>query len=352
MSHAIGLVKFVRTIRKHLSFGLLSSQLLCFPATADSTHVPLPANVIMNKGAGRGDWLIVKVRLESGEESPFIVDTGSPGSVLDKSFEPRLGTRLHLFTLWSMYGKQESGLYAAPKLYLGNVPLVTDRYIATYDFKKASALRRSGIMGILGMDCLARYCIQLDFEAGTMRFLKADQVNPAELGKAFPLVLSSSLNKSISPMDLSIHHTGLFGGSNTNLMIDTGYNNDGAIENGVIRGHYLTRLVHFFIRCRDLRVGKCVWDDQTYTKLRVGTGWNVLGLRFLARHLVTFDFPKRTMYLKQTSIGPLSLERRTPWCNMRSEPGQSVVVAIHASRRVAILSLGHESKDEDHYHSG
>jgi len=30
-----------------------------------------------------------------------------------------------------------------------------------------------------------------------------------------------------------------------------------------------------------------------------------LGLRFLARHLVTFDFPKRTMYLKQTSVGPL-----------------------------------------------
>src|SRR5436190_9291614 len=232
-------------------FDITFTLLLCFPATAGSTHVPLPADVIMNKGAGRGDWLIVKVRLESGEESPFIVDTGSPGSVLDKSFEPRLGTRLHPFTLRTFFGRQESGLYAAPKLYLGNVPLVTDRYIATFDFKKASACRRSGIMGILGMDCLARYCIQLDFEAGTMRFLKADQVNPAELGKAFPLVLSSSLNKR--PMDLSIHHTGLFGGSNTNLMIDTGYNNDGIIENGVINGHYLTRIVHFFIRFRDLR---------------------------------------------------------------------------------------------------
>src|SRR5438552_914012 len=71
MSHAIGLIKFMRTIRKHLSFGLLSSLLLCFPATADTTHIPLPADVIMNKGEGRGDWLIVKVRLESGEESPF-----------------------------------------------------------------------------------------------------------------------------------------------------------------------------------------------------------------------------------------------------------------------------------------
>jgi hypothetical protein len=32
---------------------------------------------------------------------------------------------------------------------------------------------------------------------------------------------------------------------------------------------------------------------------------NVIGLRFLARHLVTLNFPKRTMYLKRTSPGPL-----------------------------------------------
>jgi hypothetical protein len=31
----------------------------------------------------------------------------------------------------------------------------------------------------------------------------------------------------------------------------------------------------------------------------------VLGLGFLARHLVTFDFPHRTMYLKVVSPGPL-----------------------------------------------
>jgi hypothetical protein len=28
---------------------------------------------------------------------------------------------------------------------------------------------------------------------------------------------------------------------------------------------------------------------------------NIIGLRFLARHLVTFNFPKRTMYLLRTS---------------------------------------------------
>jgi hypothetical protein len=33
-----------------------------------------------------------------------------------------------------------------------------------------------------------------------------------------------------------------------------------------------------------------------------------IGLSFLARHLVTLDFPKRTMYLKRTSVWPLECE--------------------------------------------
>jgi len=31
----------------------------------------------------------------------------------------------------------------------------------------------------------------------------------------------------------------------------------------------------------------------------------LLGLQFLARHLITLNFPKRIMYLKRTSVGPL-----------------------------------------------
>jgi hypothetical protein len=298
----------MKSVLQFQKLGILASLLLLsFSAIADSIPLQLPIDVTMNKEAGRGDWLIIKIRVENGDELPFMVDTGCPGCVLDKCFEPKLGTRHHFIRLWTMFGEQESGLYAAPKIYLGNVPLKTGRDIATYGFKKASAFRRHGIMGIIGLDCLVNYCVQLDFTAGKMRFLNPDQVAPIELGEAFPLTLSGeSENKKISTRFLSIPHAGLFGGSNTNLMIDTGYNNDGAIDDGVIKGHYFTRVAHFFIPFRDLRVGKCVWNGQDYTKLRIGTGWNALGLRFMARHLVTFDFPKRRVYLKQTSVGPFT----------------------------------------------
>ena len=51
---------------------------------------------------------------------------------------------------------------------------------------------------------------------------------------------------------------------------------------------------------------------QTYTNLIIGEMPrntplpNLIGLQFLARHLVTLNFPKRMMYLKRTSVGPLT----------------------------------------------
>ncbi len=301
--------------------GILLSQLLYSRATADSIPSQLPGHVTMNKGAGRGSWLIVALRLESGEDLPFLLDTGAPITLLDESLEPKLGERLETMSFSSPAGgNQESGVYLAPKLYLGTALLTTDRYIATYPCTRLSARSHQRIMGILGMDCLRHYCVQIDFHAGEIRFLAPDHLNTAELGKAFPLTFSNKRQNfppvlSSSGQNDSTHfiqHVGLVGGTTTNSLIDTGDNVDGAVENGAIRGHYLTRFVHSLIKFRAVRLQKCLWDGQMYTNLKVQTGpdANRLGLRFLARHLVTFDFPNQTMYLKQTSVGPLNLDEK------------------------------------------
>ena len=147
-------------------------------------------------------------------------------------------------------------------------------------------------MGILGMDCLRHYCIQLDFGAGKMRFLNHNQIDAGKLGKAFPLIFSGvgPQGKFVRPL---VHQDGLIGES-TDLLIDTGCNIDGLVEEGSIKGLAVI-------------LPECVWDGGTYTNLIVAAvdHTKALGLSFLARHLVTFDFPNRTMYLKQTSSGPL-----------------------------------------------
>ena len=290
-------------------------------ATVDSIQPRLPAEVAINEDAGRWGLLLVTLRLESGKELPFIVDTGTARTLLDKSLEPTLGRPRGRITMNSWGVKKESHLYAAPKLYLGGAPLMTSSNIVTIDLRGLRSRSGPQPMGLLGLDCLRHYCIQLDFEAGKMRFMDSARLNVEKLGRAFPITIAGG-----RPY---ICHPSLAGGTSTNSLadtntedgkdkgrelpvgrdlpvtyslIDTGFDADGRVDKGAIKGHDSGRV----------RLPECVWDGQTYTNLVVGVGEqaNLLGLRFLARHLVTLDFPRQTMYLKQTSAGPLAGERQ------------------------------------------
>jgi len=267
----------------------------------------------MNPDAGRDGELLVNLRLENGEEMPFIVDTGSPGTLFDKTLASKLGWRLPIGNLNVPVGgeAQKSGVYLEPKLYLGTTRLKTGHLCATYDFKKMSKDDGYPIMGILAMDCLRHYCIQLDFQAGKMRFLDSKSLDVTQLGKPYPL-------KFWLYSSLFTDHAGLAGGKRVRSLVDTGWNTDGSVEKGAIPGE-TSDWVH---------LPQCVWDGQTYTDIYVGTEGNILGLGFLARHLVTFDFPRRTMYLKQVTDRPLleagfksALDFLIDWKKAGRDPG-------------------------------
>ena len=285
----------------------------------NSIHAQLPADVTINHDAGRGNFLFVTPQLENGEDLPLVVDTGAPGTLLDKSLEPKLGKRLGTRTIWMLGGKQKVAIYSAPNLYLGGVPLMTGGNIITCDLKKYSSRAGRPVMGFLGMDCLEHYCIQLDFEARKMRFLDPDHAKTTGLGKAFPVTFASDDKAElIAPW---IPQPGLLGGTSSNSVIDTGCNIDGLTEKAAMKSHESggcwTRLKHFMIengvvKGKAVALPECVWDGNIYSNITIGKApsdspsW--IGLRFLARHLVTLNFPKGVIYLKRTSIGPLIKE--------------------------------------------
>ena len=165
--------------------------LACCHAAADAGRPQLPADVDINQDAGRGNLLFVTLRLESGEELPFIVDTGSPVTLIDASLVPKLGKRIDTATVAIMNREQESGIYAAPRFYLGNVPLLIGSNVISCDCNRLMSYHGQRTRGILGMDCLVHYRVQLDFDAGKMRFLDSKNVDVAGLGKPFPLTYSS-----------------------------------------------------------------------------------------------------------------------------------------------------------------
>jgi len=59
---------------------------------------------------------------------------------------------------------------------LGKDQLLSGKEVLTFDFK---LLHYSGppFAGILGVDCLRHYCIQLDFAARKMRFLDPETLS-------------------------------------------------------------------------------------------------------------------------------------------------------------------------------
>jgi hypothetical protein len=151
------------------------------------------------------------------------------------------------------------------------------------------------------------YCIQLDFEAKTVRFLDAVQADVTGWGKPIPLTRARYA---------TIKHAGFFQDKVSDLLIDTGCPFD-----GYLNSHLFKRAVREQ-QARSLPLSKdgvvqevasgfalfpeCAWDHETYTNLIIGKGFNLIGLRFLGRHLVTFDFPRGMMYLKRTGADALA----------------------------------------------
>ncbi len=268
--------------------------LILFPGElvegAESPVCAVPNSVAMSRGAGEGMMLFVKVRLEDGQEFPFALDTGSPSTSVPISLEPKLGKRLGSRRFHTLDSRHElEHLYVAPKLYLGNTRLMTGSRVGAWES-----------FGVLGMDCLRHYCVQLDFQSRKVRFLEPNEVKTGELGKPFVLTISGYA---------TIKHAALFQSRDTELLIDTGCPFDGYLEPRLFRQavrEHGARSLPFFKegRVQGTAPGmalfaECVWEHEKYTNLILGKGLNLLGLRFLGRHLVTLDFPAGVMYLKR-----------------------------------------------------
>ncbi|HTY89335.1 MAG TPA: hypothetical protein VMB80_17940 [Candidatus Acidoferrum sp.] len=262
----------------------------------------------MNKDAGRSQLIFVTLQLEDGQELPCEVDTGCFITTLDQSLEPKLGKRYDTESTSAMGVTHEVGIYQATNLYLGGAPLRhTGTNVSTCDFKWLSTLLGRPAMGILGWDVLQQYCIQLDFASHRIRFIDPDA--PAK-GLGQPFALTGPPNERIYISNNLVGNQG----SGSLTAIDLGCLGDGWLTPALFQQwtNQALPLVAGQVHYPEARLGGEIYPDVW---LERGKPWetgepehNGIGLLFLSRHLVTLNFPKRTMYLKRTSIGPLRMD--------------------------------------------
>ncbi|HXC36208.1 MAG TPA: hypothetical protein VNV43_10060 [Candidatus Acidoferrales bacterium] len=299
------------------------------PLIVPLSHIPaskLPGSVVMNDDAGRGNWIFVTVRMQNGEALPCVLDTGAFSTLLDKSLEPKLGRRIDSGTLRVFGAAHRMNQYDAPALYMGRTPLMmTGPYIFTDNLKSLSNYAGRPILGMIGMDILAHYCVQFDFVANKVRFLNGPRSDKREWGAPYPLTDGGDGCFSISQ--------NLTGTAGPASLIDAGCTYDGWLVPDLYR-QWTNRAAPPMkgqVRFPRAILGGSVYTDVNLEGLRpklFSSGdphlkLNGIGLTMMSRNLVTLDFPERTLYLKPICQGPFVDQA------MRRRANSEALSAVH-----------------------
>jgi hypothetical protein len=248
-----------------------------------------------------GDPLIVPVTIQ-GKQYPFVVDTGARYTIYDQSLRPLMGEHLATGQASTPIGAIEVEARRPPAASLGGLPLPS-QVCYVYDLRRIREVTGLEIAGILGMDFLQEYVLEIDFDRGELAVGPSPSRRPVP---SVPLVLRANR----SSFELSLLN------KTEEFAIDTGYGGHGSI---CLRAPLYAALVEAgrihetVLNTTTVDLGKAVTKNKEggwlaslsvgKHKLRdLGTSAepasNMVGLGFLRRFRVTLDFPEGKLYLE------------------------------------------------------
>ena len=108
----------------------------------------------------------------NGKTALFCVDTGAWKTIFDTSLRSELGQSLGTTTAATPSGFIEVELFRTPQASVGLLDLSSVDTVGCHDLTKMRYASGQEIFGILGMDFLRNYAIELDFDAGKCRLWK------------------------------------------------------------------------------------------------------------------------------------------------------------------------------------
>jgi hypothetical protein len=255
-----------------------------------------------------------------GQEHTFCLDTGCTDVVFDVSLKDKLGKRF----LWPKKGRAAHGepikveYFPAPQPQLGPLSLKGSVLVAVADFKQVSPHLAEKVDGIIGMDFLKKYIVQINFDQRKVLFLKASgdfdlfsffrtETNEhPDWGEPVPIQYGFFCDLPHIKGRILDHILVKF-------LVDTGWTNlHGALESKIFKAVRLRKCeqhlralaaegeeapfdVGKLTLVDKLSVASFDYQDLAFTK----SNESILGFSFLSRHVVTFDFPNGTMYLKK-----------------------------------------------------
>jgi len=297
-------VKYYMSLKVVL--GLFLSVMLLTEGCADepksTSEKPADQNILAEfKIAKGGDPILLPVTFE-GKEYLFVLDTGCSHTSFDTSLRHELGD----------VKKVERGLTAgnpimvevfdAPEVFLGPLNLQDSGQVSCFDLKMPSLINGRKISGIIGMNFLRKYVLQIDFDKGMLSFLQPPQKQHSRWG--------NELSISYNPLGIPQITANILDGIKVDFDIDTAGNSTGGLNSNIFKqilsekelktSEILFATASGVIRSREARISNLSVESFEYQELIFSeANWSYLGLSFLSRHIVTFDFPNSRMYLEK-----------------------------------------------------
>lgn len=269
-----------------------------------------------------GDFVIIPVQV-GGSKLQFIVDTGASSTFIDESHRDLLGEPAGLFLDQTQPPSGPIRLVAAftaSTILVGRLefPLILaqkpdfnglmgfKRYqfegvpIMTADFNHLSPTLGHSVDGVLGMDFLKQFVVQFDLDRGQLRFLSSV---PVGAGERFDLVSKRGEPPSVE-LDAS-------GRKSRSLLLDTGNTSRVMLSERAFSALCRAGKATIYARSNATSlfgpvksslgvVDEFALGSYTHQNLAVETFLtDGVGLGYLSRYIVTFDFPGNMVYFRK-----------------------------------------------------
>jgi hypothetical protein len=325
-----------------LLFALFVPWLSAEPRQASSDK-----NVLARFSFRAGEPIILPVQV-AGKTYNCLLDTGVSCGIYDLSLP--LGKPEGTLEIETGNGPIALKLHAPPKALLGDMALHEHGpgVVMANDFTKFRQLAGEPLFGVIGMDFLYRRVVQLDLDAGEVRFLREAGAN---CGQELALKMEEPWRNPMVKIKLADDVEPWF-------VIDSGSCSlgSGALDkdlfNTLVKKNHLevvgSTLVESAKGTHTSRIAQgkslALGDFKVNNPIFAESRGNGLGLCFLARFLVTFDFPNAKMYLKKGKAFDAPDLRDLSGLRLIRVEGKTVVDSVDPESQAAMQ--GFKVKDQ------
>jgi predicted aspartyl protease len=256
------------------------------------------AQTVARFRVARGSALIVPVQV-LGDTRLFVVDTGAGFCVLDSRFDSRL-TRAGKIKTLTAAGTVVLPTYDQPELAIGSVQLPSGGQVILLDMAPIREADGRKLDGIVGVSVLRNYVLR--FIPGDER-LEVLTLLPTDPGTEIPVTewkqfgLELELTCSGSHPEKCLVDTGSMSEVTLRADLFDFLHDVGSITR--IR-EIVVQTANGLARNKQGILDRIRLSDWEHTDVVVsrGTTFSYVGLKYLNRYTVTFDFPDRRLFLK------------------------------------------------------